>query len=101
VKALYAALCWLTLVPSVGAQDLVIANARIIVANGTVIENGSIVVQLSTVGFGVPVFGVFANDNTPRFRDGKPWPESSLDGYWNFLNPKVVVKGGVIVSDRR
>ncbi len=38
------------------------------------------VMQLSTIGFGVPVFGVFANDNKPRFRDGKPWPESILDG---------------------
>jgi len=36
--------------------------------------------QLSTIGFGVPVFGVFANDNKPRFRDGKQWPESILDG---------------------
>jgi imidazolonepropionase-like amidohydrolase len=36
--------------------------------------------QLSTIGFGVPVFGVFANDNLPRFRDGKPWPESILEG---------------------
>jgi imidazolonepropionase-like amidohydrolase len=36
--------------------------------------------QLSTIGFGVPVFGVFANDNRPRFRDGRPWPESILDG---------------------
>jgi imidazolonepropionase-like amidohydrolase len=36
--------------------------------------------QLSTIGFGVPVFGVFADDNMPRFRDGKPWPESILDG---------------------
>jgi imidazolonepropionase-like amidohydrolase len=36
--------------------------------------------QLSTIGFGVPVFGVFANDNKPRFRDGKPWPEAVLDG---------------------
>jgi len=36
--------------------------------------------QLSTIGFGVPVFGVFANDNKPRFRDGKAWPESILDG---------------------
>jgi imidazolonepropionase-like amidohydrolase len=36
--------------------------------------------QLSTAGFGVPVFGVFADDNKPRFRDGKPWPEAVLDG---------------------
>jgi len=36
--------------------------------------------QLSTIGFGVPVFGVFANDNVPRFRDGKAWPDSIIDG---------------------
>ena len=36
--------------------------------------------QLSTIGFGVPVFGVFADDNTPRFRDGKPWPDAIIDG---------------------
>jgi imidazolonepropionase-like amidohydrolase len=24
-----------------------------------------------------------------------------LDGYWNLLSPKVVVKGGVIVVDKR
>jgi imidazolonepropionase-like amidohydrolase len=36
--------------------------------------------QLSTIGFGVPVFGVFANDNTPRFRDGGAWPDKILDG---------------------
>ena len=24
-----------------------------------------------------------------------------LDGYWNFLNTRVVLKGGVIVSDQR
>ena len=35
---------------------------------------------LGTVSFGSPVFGVFANDNQPRFRDGKPWPESIVDG---------------------
>lgn len=35
---------------------------------------------LGTVGFGSPVFGVFANDNKPRFRDGKPWPEGIVDG---------------------
>lgn len=38
------------------------------------------VTQLSTIGFGVPVFGVFADDNLPRFRDGKPWPASIIDG---------------------
>jgi imidazolonepropionase-like amidohydrolase len=36
--------------------------------------------QLSTIGFGAPVFGVFANDNIPRFRDGKPWPAAIIDG---------------------
>jgi imidazolonepropionase-like amidohydrolase len=36
--------------------------------------------QLSTIGFGVPIFGVFADDNKPRFRDGKAWPDAILDG---------------------
>ncbi|HUF72026.1 MAG TPA: amidohydrolase family protein [Gammaproteobacteria bacterium] len=31
---------------------------------------------LATIGFGAPIFGVFADDNEPRFRDGNPWPES-------------------------
>jgi len=35
---------------------------------------------LGTVGFGSPVFGVFAEDNNPRFRDGRPWPDSIVDG---------------------
>src|SRR5215470_2288221 len=35
---------------------------------------------LTTTGFGPPVFGVFADDNKPRFRDGKPWPEGIIDG---------------------
>ena len=35
---------------------------------------------LGTVGFGTPVFGVFADDNNPRFRDGRPWPSSIVDG---------------------
>lgn len=39
-----------------------------------VAATGSIV--LGTIGFGAPIFGVFANDNKPRFRDGKDWPES-------------------------
>src|SRR5215813_10995702 len=35
---------------------------------------------LGTVSFGSPVFGVFAEDNKPRFRDGKAWPEGIVDG---------------------
>lgn len=35
---------------------------------------------LTTTGFGPPVFGVFADDNKPRFRDGRPWPENIVDG---------------------
>jgi imidazolonepropionase-like amidohydrolase len=43
-------------------------NARKMAASGVKV--------LSTVGFGSPVFGVFADDNIPRFRDGKAWPDS-------------------------
>ncbi|HVZ20751.1 MAG TPA: hypothetical protein VG871_06800 [Vicinamibacterales bacterium] len=35
---------------------------------------------LGTVGFGAPVIDVFAKDDTPRFRDGRPWPASIVDG---------------------
>jgi imidazolonepropionase-like amidohydrolase len=35
---------------------------------------------LSTIGFGVPVFGVFNKDNMPTFRDGSPWPDGILEG---------------------
>jgi imidazolonepropionase-like amidohydrolase len=35
--------------------------------------------NLSTIGFGVPVFGVFNKDNVPTFRDGKPWPAGIID----------------------
>ncbi len=48
------------------------ANADKLAASGTKI--------LMTIGFGAPVFGVFADDNNPRFRDGKPWPESIVGG---------------------
>jgi imidazolonepropionase-like amidohydrolase len=36
--------------------------------------------NLSTIGFGVPVFGVFNKDNIPTFRDGKPWPAGIIAG---------------------
>ena len=35
---------------------------------------------LATIGFGAPIFGVFADDNAPRFRDGRRWPQSIVDG---------------------
>src|SRR5215813_5120305 len=47
-------------------------DAKKLAASGTKI--------LGTVGFGTPVFGVFANDNLARFRDGKPWPDGIVDG---------------------
>ena len=47
-------------------------DAKKLAASGTKI--------LGTVGFGVPVFGVFADDNNARFRDGRPWPDSIIDG---------------------
>ena len=47
-------------------------NAQKLAASGTKV--------LATIGFGAPVFGVFAEDNRPRFRDGKPWPESIVGG---------------------
>jgi imidazolonepropionase-like amidohydrolase len=47
-------------------------DARKVAAAGTKI--------LGTVGFGTPVFGVFADDNAARFRDGRPWPDSIVDG---------------------
>jgi len=47
-------------------------DAKKLAASGTKI--------LGTVGFGTPVFGVFADDNLARFRDGRPWPDSIVDG---------------------
>jgi len=44
------------------------ANAQKLASTGTEI--------LGTIGFGAPIFGVFADDNNARFRDGKPWPAS-------------------------
>ena len=47
-------------------------DARKVAAAGTRV--------LGTVSFGSPVFGVFADDNKPRFRDGKPWPDGIVNG---------------------
>jgi imidazolonepropionase-like amidohydrolase len=59
--------------------------------------------DLSTIGFGVPVFGVFANDNLPRFRDGRPWPDAILQGDgrgqeagYKIVNARTLWDAGVI-----
>jgi imidazolonepropionase-like amidohydrolase len=33
-------------------------------------------IVLGLIGFGAPIIDVFAKDNSPRFRDGKAWPEA-------------------------
>jgi imidazolonepropionase-like amidohydrolase len=60
---------------------------------------------LTTSGFGAPVFGVFANDNKPRFREGKPWPESIVDGVrlgeeagYTLVNAPSVWDQGVVLA---
>jgi imidazolonepropionase-like amidohydrolase len=60
---------------------------------------------LGTVGFGTPVFGVFAEDNLPRFRDGRPWPESIVDGVrlgeeagYMPVNARTVWDAGVVLG---
>jgi imidazolonepropionase-like amidohydrolase len=61
--------------------------------------------MLGTVSFGSPVFGVFANDNKPRFRDGKPWPEGIIDGVrlgeeagYMPVNARTVWDAGVVLG---
>jgi imidazolonepropionase-like amidohydrolase len=54
-------------------------NGWLTAADARFVKDSGIEV-LSTIGFGVPVFGVFNKDNTPTFRDGKPWPAAILDG---------------------
>jgi imidazolonepropionase-like amidohydrolase len=61
--------------------------------------------MLGTVSFGSPVFGVFANDNNPRFRDGKPWPEGIIDGVrlgeeagYMPVNARTVWDAGVVLG---
>ncbi len=48
-------------------------------ADARVVRDAGIEV-LSTIGFGVPVFGIFNNENIPTFRDGKPWPAGIING---------------------
>jgi imidazolonepropionase-like amidohydrolase len=64
-----------------GARKLVHTphNGWLTEAQARVVRDAGIE-TLSTIGFGVPVFGVFNDDNIPTFRDGKPWPDAILDG---------------------
>lgn len=57
-------------------------QAKLVAAAG--IEN------LSTVGFAVPLFNVFNQDNVPTFRDGSPWPSGILGTGSNAAGEKPV-----------
>jgi imidazolonepropionase-like amidohydrolase len=72
-------------------------NAQKLAASGAKI--------LMTIGFGAPVFGVFANDNNPRFRDGKPWPSGIVDGVgtgeeagYMIVNARTVFEAGAVLG---
>lgn len=61
------------------------------------------VLDLSTIGFGSPVWGVFANDNKPRFRDGAPWPSGvindqgdGLSAGYKAVNARTLWDAGVV-----
>lgn len=73
------------------------ADAEKLAAAGTKI--------LMTIGFGAPVIDVFAKDNTPRFRDGKPWPEGIVDGVgggveagYAMVNARTIFDAGGIIG---
>jgi imidazolonepropionase-like amidohydrolase len=73
------------------------ADAEKLAAAGTKI--------LMTIGFGAPVFGVFADDNNPRFRDGKDWPEGIVDGVgggveagYAMVNARTIFDAGGIIG---
>jgi imidazolonepropionase-like amidohydrolase len=44
----------------------------------------------STIGFAVPLFDVYNNDNEPTFRNGAPWPEEILGTGSNAAGEKAV-----------
>jgi imidazolonepropionase-like amidohydrolase len=61
---------------------------------------------LMAIGFGSPVFGVFADDNKPRFRDGKPWPDGIIDGVgggkeagYSMVNSRTLFDAGVPIGN--
>jgi imidazolonepropionase-like amidohydrolase len=58
-------------------------------------------ISLATIGFGAPVFGVFAEDNQPRFRDGNPWPESIAGANRDAQNRAVGTEIGYTIVNAR
>ena len=46
--------------------------------------------NLSTIGFAVPLFGIFNDDNVPTFRDGSAWPQDILGTGSNAAGEKAV-----------
>jgi imidazolonepropionase-like amidohydrolase len=61
---------------------------------------------LMAMAFGSPSFGVFADDNKPRFRDGKPWPDQILDGVgggkeagYSMVNSRTLFDAGVAIGN--
>jgi imidazolonepropionase-like amidohydrolase len=59
------------LVHSVNINWVTKAQAQEVAASGAQVA--------SIVGFGSPNFNVYSQDNKPKFRDGKPWPEGIVD----------------------
>lgn len=84
-------------VHSVNINFLTREQARKIAATGAQVA--------SITGFGSPNFDVFSQDNKPKFRDGKPWPEGIIDsqgvgqeaGYMP-VNLRTLYDAGVDVS---
>lgn len=84
-------------VHSVNINFLTREQARQIAATGAQVA--------SITGFGSPNFDVFSQDNKPKFRDGKPWPEGIIDsqgvgqeaGYMP-VNLRTLYDAGVDVS---
>jgi len=61
---------------------------------------------LMAMAFGSPVFGVFADDNKPRFRDGKDWPSGIIDGVgggkeagYSMVNSRTLFDAGVAIGN--
>jgi imidazolonepropionase-like amidohydrolase len=85
------------LVHSVNINWVSVEQAKEVAASGAQVA--------SITGFGAPNFDVFSNDNKPKFRDGKPWPQGIVDsqgvgqeaGYMP-VNLRTLYDNGVDVS---